>query len=78
MNFETDTAYIGSHFATTIAYDDDSGITDVESDEIHAWLAQQAPGAIYDFAEESHYGVCEVSGYPGDIIEVTINTPIGE
>ena len=62
-----------SVFAPAIANGDYSGLETHEEYDLEGWLEESPGNASYSFGEETHYGECEISGYMGDVITLTVD-----
>lgn len=77
-DFDSYTATIMSIFPSAIENNDYSGL---ENDEVKAlikWLHDQPKNAVFDYAEETEFGWCEILEIAGDVILVTVNHNLHE
>ena len=68
--FEVD---VLSVFPVAIEYDDYTGLTGDEVTSLKAWLEGAPDSAVFEYGDETHYGECEITGWMGDVITLTVN-----
>ena len=71
--FDTYQAEIMTVFPSAIEYGEYSDLTTDEIAALNEWLDEQPKGAIFEYAEESEFGTCDILGIMGDVVQITVS-----
>lgn len=66
-----DTMYIAECFFCNIEYDDYTGLTEWEIEQLEAWL-KGYPNCYFEYGDSSEFERCNITGLMGNCIEVHI------
>lgn len=63
-------AEVAEHYICALEYDDETGLSDEESEQLANWLTSLPEGSFLVIGEEAGFCRCEVSGMMADCVKV--------